>query len=140
MYLIISRPDIVFVMNLMAWFMQRPYVEHLNAIKQILRYVVGIKDLALKYSKVPLVILSGFLDFDYGGDRNDRKSTSAYVFSIDSSAISWVFKKQPIVTLSTTKVKYRAIFFTTQEAIWLSHLLKEIGYEMFGPSLISSYN
>ena len=68
--------------------MQKPYVEHLNAVKQILRYVAGIKDLALKYSKLPLFVLSRYSDSDYGGDRDDRKSTSAYVFSIGSGAIS----------------------------------------------------
>ena len=75
-------------MNLMARFMQKPYVEHLNAVKQILRYVAGTKDLALKYSKLPSFVLSRFSNFDYGGDRDDRKSTSAYVFNIGSSVIS----------------------------------------------------
>ena len=93
LYLTISRPDIAFAVNLMARFMQKPYVEHLNAVKQILRYVVGIKDLALKYSKVPSIFLSRFSDFDYGRDRDDRKSTSAYVFSIGLGVISWASKK-----------------------------------------------
>jgi len=73
--------------------MQKPYVEHLNAIKQILRYVARIKNLPLKYSKLPSFVLSGFLDFDYEEDRDDRKSTFAYVFSIGSGAISWASKK-----------------------------------------------
>ena len=59
----------------MARFMQKPYVKHLNVVKQILRYVVGTKDLTLKYSKVPLIILLGFSDFDYGGDKNDRNQS-----------------------------------------------------------------
>ena len=33
LYLTISRADIAFAMNLMAWFMQKPYVEHLNVVK-----------------------------------------------------------------------------------------------------------
>ena len=93
LYLTISRLDIAFAVNLMARFMQKPYVEHLNAVKQILRYVAGIKDLALKYSKLPSFVLSRFSDSNYGGDRDDRKSTSAYVFNIGSDAISWAFKK-----------------------------------------------
>jgi len=82
LYLTISRPNISFIVNLMARFMQKPYA------KQILRYVARNKDIALMYSKLPSFILSGFLDFDYGGDRDDRKSTFAYVFNIGSSAIS----------------------------------------------------
>ena len=90
--------------------MQKPYVDHLNAIKQILRYVARIKDIALKYSKVPSIILLRFSNYDYGGDRDDRKSTFAYVFSIGSSAISWASKKQTTVSLSTIEVEYRAMF------------------------------
>ena len=140
LYLTISRPDIAFAVNLMARFMQKPYVEHLNAVKQILRYVAGIKDLALKYSKLPSFVLFGYSNSDYGGDRDDRKSTSAYVFSIGSGAISWASKKQPTVSLSTIEVEYRAMSAAAQEAIWLRHLLKEIGYEQSDPSLISSDN
>ena len=105
-----------------------------------MRYVAGIEDLALKYSNLPLFILSGYLDFDYGGDRDDRKSTFAYVFSIGSSAISWAFKKQPTMTLSTIEVKYQAMSIVAQKAIWLKHLLKEIRCEQGGPSLIFSDN
>jgi len=77
----------------MAQFMQKLYVEHLNAVKQILRYVAGTKDLALKYSRLPSLVLLGFIDSDYGGDRDDRKLTSAYVFRIGLGAISWASKK-----------------------------------------------
>jgi len=61
-----------------------------------------MKDLALKYSKLPFFILLGFLEFDYGEDRDDMKSNYAYVFSIGSGAIYWASKKQPTISLSTT--------------------------------------
>ena len=120
--------------------MQKPYMEHLNVVKQILRYVAGTKDLALKYSKLPSFVLSRFLDSNYGGDRDDKKSTFAYVFSIGSGAISWASKKQPTVTLSTTEAEYRAMSVAAQEAIWLRLLLNEIGYKQNDPSLILSDN
>jgi len=105
-----------------------------------LRYVVGIKDLALKYSKLPSFVLSRFSYSNYGGDRDDRKSTSTYVFSIGLGAISCASKKQPTMSLSTIEVEYWAISVATKEAIWLRHLLKEIRYEQSGPSLISPDN
>lgn len=66
----------------MAWFIQKPYFEHLNDVKQILRYVAVIKYLTLKYSKLPSFVLSTFFDYDYGGYRDGWKSTSTCVLSI----------------------------------------------------------
>lgn len=72
----------------MARFMHNPYVKHFNTAKKILRYIAGTKDLALKFSKLTFFVLFEFLDFDYGGDKDDRKSTLVYVFNIGSGAIS----------------------------------------------------
>ena len=116
--------DIDLFMNLMACFMQNLYVEHFNVVKQILGYVVGTKDLALKYDKLPSFVLLGFSYYDYGGDRDDRKSTSTYVFRIGSGAISWASKNQPTTALSTIEAKYRVMSLTAQEAIWLRHIMK----------------
>ena len=77
----------------MEWFIQKIYVEHLNIVKQILMYVAGIKDLALKYSKLPLFVLFRLSDYDYGGDRDDKKLSFSYMFSIGSDANSWASKK-----------------------------------------------
>jgi len=93
LYLTISRLDIIFSMNLMAHLMQKLYVEHFNVFKQILRHVAGTTDLALKYDKFSSFFLLGFSYSNYGGDRDDRKSTSTYVSSIGLGAISWISKK-----------------------------------------------
>jgi len=96
-----------------------------------------MKDIALKYSKFSSFILSRYSNFDNGGDRDDWKSTSTYIFSIGSSVISWASKKQPITSLST---KEEAILITNQEAIQLSHLMNEIGYGKAYPYHISLDN
>jgi len=67
----------------MAWFMQKIYIEYLNTVKLIFMYVMGMKDLAFKYSKFLVFILLVYSDYDYGGDRHDIKSTFACVFNID---------------------------------------------------------
>ena len=50
----------------------------------------------------------GFADSDYVGDIDDRKITSGYTFMLGTRAVSWSLKKQPVVTLSTTKVEFIA--------------------------------
>ena len=44
-----------------------------------------------------------FTDSNYACDIDDHKSTSGYVFLLSSGAVSWLSKKQPIVTMSTTE-------------------------------------
>ena len=58
-------------------------------------------------------------------DSDDRYNTSAYVFMLGSGAISWLSKKQPIVTLSTPEVEYVPAAISACHAIWLRRLLEE---------------
>lgn len=140
LYLTIFRLDITHVVNLMTRFMHKPYVKHIDVAKKILRYIAIIKDLALKFTKLPLFVLLGFSNSNYGDDIDDRKSTFAYVFNIGFGVISWYSKKQPTITLSTIKIEYRAMIVVAQEAIWLRHILNKIKFGQVGPSHISSDN
>ena len=47
-----------------------------------------------------------FCDSDMAGDVDTRKSTSGYVYTLASGAISWCSRLQRIVELSTTKSEY----------------------------------
>ena len=71
----------------------------------------------------------GFSDADWGGDLDDRKSTSGYVFQIGGTAISWRSKKQACVALSTAEAEYIALASTAQESVWLQQLLADIKKE-----------
>ena len=59
----------------------------------------------------------------------DRRSTSGYCFSLveDGPLISWKSRKQQIVALSTCEAEYIALTAGVQEAMYLSHLVKNIG-------------
>ena len=93
----------------------------------MLRYLKTMKTLALSFSSEQRdAQLVGFSDSDWGGDRDDRKSTSGYVFTIGGTAISWKSKKQAVVALSSTEAEYIGTSEATREAIWLQHLLLEI--------------
>lgn len=74
----------------------------------------------------------GFSDADWGGDTNDRKSTSGYLFQVNSAAISWQSKKQTCVALSTAEAEYVVLASAAQEAIWLRELSSELG--MYNPT------
>ena len=64
----------------------------------------------------------GNSDTNWGGDLDDRKSTSEYIFLISGGAVSWRCKKQSCVTLSTAEAEYVALSSAVQEATWMGRL------------------
>jgi len=88
MYLVIgTRPDLAFAISLLSQFSSKPTVEHLGAAKRILRYITGMRDHTLTYKRYPQLSLAGFIDSDHGGNRDDRKSTSGYIFQLPMNTI-----------------------------------------------------
>jgi hypothetical protein len=79
-YLTCTRPDIAFIVGVASRFMEEPRYPHLKAVKRILRCVKGTEDLGLFYQKTYIFELIGYVDSDWYGDIDDRKSTSGYVF------------------------------------------------------------
>lgn len=116
--------------------MEKPKQDHLIAAKRILRYIKGTMDQGLFYTYSQSSNLVGYSDSDYGGDLDDHKSTSGYLFHIGSAAFSWSSKKQQIVALSTCEAEYMAIATCTCQAIWLKNILGELSIIQEGPITI----
>ncbi|GKF25639.1 hypothetical protein Tco_0081533, partial [Tanacetum coccineum] len=108
MYLIASRPDIMFGVCACARFQVTPKTSHLLAVKRIFRYLKGKPTLGLWYSRDSPFELVAYIDSDYAGDTQDRKSTTGGCQFFGNRLISWQCMKQTVVATSTTKAKYVA--------------------------------
>ena len=71
--------------------------------------------------------LHGYVDADFAGDIDSRKSTTRFVFILGGITISWASNLQKIVTLSTTEAEYVAATEVGNEMIWLHGFLDELG-------------
>jgi len=71
--------------------------------------------------------IRGFVDEDWVGDLDQRRSTSGYVFNLFGGAVSWMSKKQSVVALSTTEAEYMAATHASKEAVWLQRLCSSMG-------------
>ena len=109
MYLIATRPDIIYGVSMISRFMESPKDSHWQVGKRILSFVSGTKDLGIMYSTSNNFKLIGYTDNDNGGNIDDRKSTSGYTFDFGIGVVSWSSKKQPIVTLSLAEAEYVAM-------------------------------
>ena len=71
----------------------------------------------------------GYVDSDFAGDLDKRKSNTSYVFTLARWAVSWVSKLQTVVALSTTKAEYMVAAQACKESIWIQRLLEEFGHK-----------
>ena len=79
----------------------------------------------LDYQADSLVPL-GYTDSDFQSDRDSRKSTPGYVFTLRGRAISWRSIKQSCIADSTMEAEYLAASKVTKEAIWLKNFLMDL--------------
>jgi ribonuclease HI len=73
--------------------------------------------------------LVGFTDSDWAGDPDDQKSTAGYVFILGSGPVTWAYKKQQAIALSSAEAEYRAVINASQETLWLRQILLEFGFQ-----------
>ena len=99
--------------------MQNPKKPHLEVVQRILRYVKSTLDYGVFYKRSEDCKLVGYCDADYAGDLDTHLSTTGYVFSLGSRAVSWCNKRKPIVSLSTTEDEYKTATMAAQESSWL---------------------
>ena len=95
-------------------------------VKWILRYLKGTTNKALCFGGSN-ISLQGYVDADMAGDRDNRRSTTGYVFTVGGTAVSWVSKIQSVVALLTTEAEYVAATKASKEMIWLQRFLDELG-------------
>ncbi|KAM6554922.1 hypothetical protein CsatB_015684 [Cannabis sativa] len=128
MYIMVStRPDIAHALSVLSRFMANPGLEHWNAVKWLIRYLKGTIKYGLIYQKdTSDVRLEGYVDADYASNRDNRRSTTAYVFMINKSCICWKSQQQPVVALSTTESEFMATTEAFKEAMWLQGILQEL--------------
>ena len=107
--------------------MKNPGTTHLEAVKRMIRYLKGMKDVKLtiglggtfkwaQEDRHDRQGLEGFSDAD-GNSQEHCHAISGYVFTIDGGAVSWNSRKQSLVSLSMTESEYVAVTHASKEAL-----------------------
>jgi hypothetical protein len=109
---------------------------HLDAVRRILRYIKHTLQCGIFYEAKSQLQIHGYTDADWAGNVLDRRSTSGFMFSFGSGAISWSSKKQPTVALSSTEAEYRGAAIVACEIVWLQKLLSDLGQSVDAPVVI----
>jgi len=98
-----------------------------------MRYIKGTTTFGLFYSSSKKIEIVGYLDSDWGGDSDERKSTSGSCFMIEKTIFLWSSKKQSIVALSTCETEYVAATTSACQSVWLKNIMTQISFNLDVP-------
>ena len=133
-----TRPDICFAVGMVSRYQSNPGQVHWTAVKHIIKYLKRTRDYMLVYQSVSLVPC-GYTDSDFMSDKDSRKSTSGYVFTLGGGAISWRSVKQSCIADSTMEAEYVAASEAAKEAVWLRNFLMDLEVILPVQSAITLY-
>jgi hypothetical protein len=85
--MVCTRPNIAYAVGVVSRFMSNSGEAHWAIVKWILRYLRGTSKMHLCFGNVDPV-LQGYIDIDYAGDKDSRKSTSGYLVTFAGGSVT----------------------------------------------------
>jgi hypothetical protein len=142
-----TRPDISFAVSELSRFVSAPGQLHMAAAKHLVRYIQGSRELGIMYSKPsnsgPMNqpnVLWGFVDSDWAGCPDSRRSTTGFTLMLNGAAVAWKSKRQSVVALSSAEAEFIAASALVQEVIYTRRLLENLGFPQKEPTFIYEDN
>jgi hypothetical protein len=134
-----TRPDNLTAVCVLSRFTSAPIKYCHMGVNRVFRYLQGTIYLALEYCSSDIK-MNVFVDSDYAGDTNSRKSTSGMAIFLGSSLIQWHSKKQSAVSLSTCEAEYQAMTEATKDPMLFKPILEELNINVGGRTPMHSDN
>ena len=116
--MVCTKPDVYYVVDMVSRYQSNSGLTHWTTVKHILKYLRRTKDYMLEYSGADLIPV-GCTNSDFQSDRDSRKSTSGYIFTLGGGAISQRSINQSCIVNSTTEAEYVATLEVAKEVVWL---------------------
>ncbi|GKB62368.1 hypothetical protein Tco_0918554 [Tanacetum coccineum] len=131
MYLIASRPDLVFDVCMCARYQYMPTKKHLEAVKRVFRYLQGTINIGLWYPKDAAMTLTAYADVDHASCQDTRRSTSGSAQFLGEKLVSWSSKKQTSTSILSTEAEYIAMSGCCAQILWMREQVEKGVAELY---------
>ena len=125
--MICTRPDVSYALSMVSRYQENPGLSHWTAVKNILKYLRNTKEMLLVYGGEQELKVRGYSDASFQTDRDDSKSQSGWVFTLNGGAVTWKSSKQDTVALSMCESEYIAASEASKEATWIKNFIGDLG-------------
>lgn len=124
-----TRPDIAVAVSILGRKVSEPNFRDMVEVKRILKYLHYTQDFKLNLGGKEDLDLVAYVDADWAGDTETRRSTTGFVFMIGNGLISWASRRQANITLSSTEAEYVALSEACIELRWIKMLMKDLNLD-----------
>ncbi|ESK83248.1 retrovirus-related pol polyprotein from transposon [Moniliophthora roreri MCA 2997] len=132
---VMTRPDISHACQCVAQFMQNPGEAHWTAVKQIIWYLKGTRNLSLTLGGVSKSFdVTAWSNSNFAGHPDHGQSVSGYALFLGRGCFSWRSRKQTTTASLTSEAEYYAAHLCGCEVIWFCQLMKQIGFPLEAPT------
>ncbi|KAJ9541510.1 hypothetical protein OSB04_028016 [Centaurea solstitialis] len=122
-----TRPDVAYLVSVTSRYRLNPGEAYWVSVKNILKYLRQNKEMSLLFGgSEDEISVTGFTDASFQTDRDDFRSQSGYVFTLNGGAISWKSSKQNTIADSTIEAEYIAASDAAKEAVWLRNYITDL--------------
>ena len=133
-YMCGTRPDMCMATHQVSRFSNAPKATHFNAVKRIVKYLVGTKNKGLLLKPNKSKGIECFVDADFAGacdkqnseDEENVLSRTGCVMKYANFPVLWMSKLQSEIALSTTESEYIALSAALRDVTPLMGLVKDI--------------
>ena len=135
-----TRPDIAFAVSQVARFSNNPKKSHATAIKTIVRYLKGTRNMGTIFAIEKTPTLKLYVDADFAGLHNREKhedpdcarSRYGYVVTLGTMPITWQSKLISCICLSTLEAEYVGLSKALKTLLPIRDLVLELAQKIEG--------
>ena len=133
LYIAHDRPDAQWSIGELAKYIQKPTAGGLQRLKRVIRYLSGTADYGIWISsKGNLEEVTAWVDSDWAGDKETRKSTSAVIITVGDSMVYSSSRRQHARALSSGEAEDYAATVGAADLLHVCEVMRFFGIEAKG--------
>ena len=120
-----TRSDLSYALSIISRYCSNSNFTHVATLLRIFRYVQDTLNHDIEY-EFEQNFFHDYSDANWVNSIDDRKFHENFIFFFADDSVSWYFKRQSTIALSSCKFEYYALVETSKKIVWFRQFLVKL--------------